>query len=86
MQFVQMVQSSCQMSLLIACRAAAFPLLTLLMHQPVVFLLQSERVTAHAKQNWARAHVRDDLHQTHNKLHMADGMQRANKSFIRHEL
>lgn len=44
-QSVQMVQSSCWVSLLTACRIAAFPLFTPLMHQPVVFVLQSGRVT-----------------------------------------
>lgn len=44
-QSVQMAQSSCRVSLLIGCRIAAFPLLSLLMHQPVVFVLQSKRVT-----------------------------------------
>lgn len=40
---VQMVQSSCWANPLIACRIAAFSLLTILTHNPDVFALQSKK-------------------------------------------
>lgn len=59
-QPVQMVQRSCWASPLIACRIAALPLLSLLMHQPVVFVLQS---TTHTLWQKKRAPEREQPEQ-----------------------
>lgn len=98
-QSVQMVQSPRWVSPLVACRITAFPLLTLLMHQSVVFVLQSKRVTppslfnkkgsgegtSRTKTKLGSGPRQRRSPPTHNKSYLADGMQWANKNIILHE-